>query len=164
MQRTISVMVLGLGAALALPAQTKPTFAKQVASILQQNCQNCHRPGQAAPFSMLTYEQVRPWAKAIKTAVLTKKMPPWFADPQYGKFANDPSLSQNDINTLTAWVDAGAPLGDPKDMPPPRQYAEGWLIPRPDVVLQLPKPFPVPAKGILEYQYIILPTGFTKDI
>jgi hypothetical protein len=79
------------------------TFARNVAPILQQNCQSCHRPGEAAPFSLLTYEQARPWAKAIKAAVLQKKMPPWFADPQFGKFANDPSLSQKDIDTLVAW-------------------------------------------------------------
>ena len=89
----------------------KPTFTKDVAPILQQNCQTCHRPGEAAPFSLLTYEQARPWAKAIKAAVLQKKMPPWFADPQFGKFSNDRPLSQSDINTLVAWVDAGAPSG-----------------------------------------------------
>ena len=163
MQMTISIAVLGLSAAIVLPAQTKPTFAKHVAPILQQNCQNCHRPGQAAPFSMLTYEEVRPWAKAIKSAVLKKKMPPWFADPQFGKFKNDASLTESEINTLSAWVDAGAPLGDRKDMPAPKQWVEGWQIPKPDVIFQLPKPFPVPAKGIMEYKYVIIPTGFTKD-
>ena len=90
-------------------------------------------------------------------------MPPWFADPQFGKFSNDASLSQSDINTLVAWVDAGAPLGDPKDMPAPRQFVEGWTIPKPDIVFQLPKPFPVPATGVMEYQYVIIPTGFTQD-
>src|ERR1700733_7584857 len=122
--------ILVLAAAISLQAQT--TFTKDVAPILQQNCQTCHRPGEAAPFSLLTYEQARPWAKAIKSAVLQKKMPPWFADPQYGKFSNDASLSQNDIKTLVAWVDAGAPLGDLKDLPPPRDFAEGWKIPKPD--------------------------------
>src|SRR6201988_4488292 len=90
MQRTTWVLVLGMSAAAGLPAQTnadgKPTFSRHVAPILQKNCQTCHRPGQAAPFSLLSYEQARPWAKAIKAAVLQKKMPPWFADPQYGKF------------------------------------------------------------------------------
>src|SRR5882762_4984001 len=97
----------------SLHAQT-PTFTKDIAPILQKSCQGCHRPGEAAPFSLLTYEQARPWAKAIKATVLQKKMPPWFADPQFGKFSNDRALSQSDINTLVAWVDAGAPLGDPK--------------------------------------------------
>src|SRR2546430_2485107 len=153
--------ILVLAAAISLPAQT--TFSKDVAPILQQNCQTCHRPGEAAPFSLLTYEQARPWAKAIKSTVLQKKMPPWFADPQFGKFSNDRALSQSDINTLVAWVDAGAPLGDPKDMPPPRQFVEGWTIPKPDIVFQLPQPFPVPATGVMQYKYVIVPTGFTKD-
>jgi hypothetical protein len=150
-----------------LSAQSKggsgPTFTNDVAAILQRNCQPCHRPGEAAPFSLLTYEQARPWAKAIKSAVLTKKMPPWLADPAFGTFANDASLSHSDIDTLVAWVDAGAPLGDPKDMPPPRHFVEGWTIPKPDIVFQLPKSFPVPATGVLEYQYVIIPTGFTED-
>ena len=94
-----------------------PTFTKDVAPILQKHCQGCHRPGEAAPFSLLTYEQARPWAKAMKEAVLLKKMPPWFADPHYGKFSNERSLSQNDVDTLAAWADAGAPEGDPRDMP-----------------------------------------------
>ncbi len=90
-------------------------------------------------------------------------MPPWFADPQFGKFSNNASLSQSDIDTLVAWVDAGAPSGDAKDMPAPKQFVEGWTIPKPDIVFQLPKPFPVPATGVMEYQYVIIPTGFTKD-
>src|SRR6185369_11013234 len=102
-----------------------------------------HRPGMAAPFSLLTYEQARPWAKAMKAAVLKKKMPPWFADPRFGKFVNDPSLSADEIKTLVAWVDGGAPLGDPKQLPPTKKFVEGWTIPKPDVVFQLPKPFHV---------------------
>src|SRR6185369_6234614 len=98
---------------------TAPTFTRDVAPNLQKNCQNCHRPGEAGPFSMLTYEDTRPWAGAIKLAVQQKIMPPWFADPQHGHFANDRSLSQKDIHTIVAWVTAGAPKGDPKDMPAP---------------------------------------------
>jgi hypothetical protein len=155
-------LVFLLGASLALCAEN-PTFTKDVAPILQKSCQSCHRPGQAAPFSLLTYEQARPWAKAMKAAVLQKKMPPWYADPHYGKFANDASLKSAEIETLVAWADAGAPKGDEKDMPPPRQFTEGWTIPKPDVVFQLPKPFAVPATGVMEYQYVIIPTGFTED-
>jgi hypothetical protein len=168
MLRTTLVLGIGVSAVISLSAQSKggsgPTFTKDAAAILQRNCQPCHRPGEAAPFSLLTYEQARPWAKAIKSAVLTKKMPPWFADAAFGKFANDASLSHSDIDTLVAWVDSGAPLGDPKDMPPPRHFVEGWRIPKPDIVFQLPKSFPVPATGVLEYQYVIIPTGFTEDI
>jgi hypothetical protein len=157
------ILLLTGGCLLAQAAAQPPTFAKDVAPILQRNCQACHRPGEAAPFSLLTYEQARPWAKAIKSAVLQKKMPPWYADPQFGKFANDPSLSQRDTDTILAWVDGGAPLGDPKDLPPPRDFVQGWSIPKPDVVFQLPEPFPVPATGVMEYQYVIIPTGFTED-
>src|SRR5437879_4180268 len=130
MLRTTLILGIGVAAVTGLSAQSKggsgPTFTKDVAAILQRNCQPCHRPGEAAPFSLLTYEQARPWAKAIKSAVLTRKMPPWFADPAFGKFANDASLSHSDIDTLVAWVDADAPLGDPKEMPPPRSFVEGW--------------------------------------
>src|SRR5215510_12656511 len=112
MVRKLPVLAIGISAAISLSAQT---FTKDIAPILQKNCQSCHRPGQAAPFSLLAYEQARPWAKAIKAAVLRKKMPPWYADPQYGRFENDPSLSQQEIDTLASWADAGAPMGNPKD-------------------------------------------------
>jgi hypothetical protein len=101
-------------------AATGPvTFSKDVAPILQKNCQGCHRPGEAAPMSLETYQQARPWAKAMKQAVLARKMPPWFADPQFGHFRNDRSLAQKDVDTLVAWVDAGAPEGDPRTCPNP---------------------------------------------
>src|SRR5215467_8008124 len=116
------LLTIGLGMTASVSAQT---YARDVAPLLQRNCQECHRPGQAAPFSMLTYEQVRPWAKAIKEAVLQRKMPPWFADPQFGKFANNPTLAKTDIDTLVGWVDGGAPMGDPKEMPALKQFVEG---------------------------------------
>jgi hypothetical protein len=160
MRVTTLLLTIALGMTARVPAQT---FARDVAPLLQKNCQECHRPGQAAPFSMLTYEQVRPWAKAIKAAVIQKKMPPWFADPQYGHFSNAASLSEKEIHTIAAWVDAGAPLGDPKELPAPKQFTDGWTIPNPDIVFQLPRPFPVPATGVLEYKYVIIPTGFAED-
>src|SRR5205085_8042458 len=89
-------------------AADTPTFSKDVLPILQKNCQSCHRPGQIAPMSLLTYKDARPWAKAMKAAVVARKMPPWFADPQYGHFTNDRSLKQADIDTIVKWVDAGA--------------------------------------------------------
>ncbi len=103
-----------------------PTYAKDVAPILQKKCQACHRPGEAGPFSLLTYEQARPWAMAMKVAVQNGKMPPWFADSQYGKFSNSVGVSAAEIETLAKWVDAGAPKGDPKDLPPPVDWVEGW--------------------------------------
>ncbi|HEY6393428.1 MAG TPA: thiol-disulfide isomerase [Bryobacteraceae bacterium] len=113
--------------------------------------------------SFLTYETARPWAKGIKTAVVTKKMPPWFADPHYGKFANDRSLSQAEIDTLVSWADTGAQAGNPKDAPKPTEWVEGWRIPKPDQVLSMTVPFNVPASGTIDYQYIVVPTGFTED-
>ena len=102
-------------------------------------------------------------APSIKRVVQQKIMPPWFADPQYGHFANDRSLSAKEISTLVAWVNAGAPEGDPKDIPGPVEFLEGWNIPKPDVIFQLPRPFQIPASGVVEYQYMIIPTGFTED-
>jgi hypothetical protein len=134
-----------------------------VATILRDRCQICHRPGEAAPFSMLTYEETRPWAKAIKSAVLTKKMPPWFADPAIGKFSNDASLRPSEIDTIVRWVDAGAPEGDPAGMAPPSRFAEGWAIPAPDAVIELPTPFEIPAQGTIEYQHILIPAPFQTD-
>src|SRR3954464_681349 len=94
------------------------TFNKEVLPILQKNCQTCHRPGQVAPMSFLTYDSTRPWAKAMKVQVTTRQMPPWSADPRYGPFANDRSLKQAEIDTLAAWVDQGAPEGAAQDKPP----------------------------------------------
>jgi hypothetical protein len=139
------------------------TFSKDVLPVLQKSCQGCHRPGEAAPFSLLTYEEARPWAKGMKEAVLLRKMPPWFADPHVGKFSNDRSLSQKDISTLVAWSDQGAPPGDPKDAPAPLQFIEGWRIPKPDVVIEMPNAFHVPSSGVLELQHIVVPSGFTED-
>jgi len=148
------------GCAFAAPA---PTFHKEVAPILQQRCQECHRSGEAVPFTMLSYKETRPWAKSIKQAVVTKKMPPWFADPHYGKFSNDRSLSQKEIDTLVAWVDGGALEGNPKDAPAPRTFVEGWTIGKPDLVIEMPKAFDVPAQGVIPYQYVILKTNLTED-
>jgi hypothetical protein len=139
------------------------TFNKEVLPILQKRCQDCHRPGEAAPMSFLTYQDARPWAKAMRAAVLTRKMPPWFADPHVGKFANDRSLSQAEIDTLVAWADGGAKEGDPKDAPAPRQFVDGWNIGTPDLVLETPNAFEVPATGQVEYQYVIIPTKLTED-
>ena len=111
----------------------------------------------------LTYAETRPWAKAIREQVIAGKMPPWFADPAYGHFANDRSLSQAEIDTLAAWVNAGAPAGDAKNAPPPRDWPPGWNIGTPDVVFEMPRAFNVPAQGAVDYQYLILPTHFTED-
>src|SRR5579864_4472840 len=151
------------GAMFAGPSTAQVTFNKEVLPILEKRCQECHRPGEVAPMSLLTYQEARPWAKSIKDAVLTKKMPPWFADSSVQHYLNDRTLSQVEIDTLVAWVDDGAKEGDAKDAPPPRKFVEGWQMGKPDLVIAMPNAFPVPATGQLEYQYVILPTGLTED-
>src|SRR5438046_302086 len=120
-------------------AAADPTFYKDVLPILQSRCQECHRPGEIGRMPLLTYAQTRPWAAAIKESVLLKKMPPWFADPHYGKFSNDRSLTKEQIDTLSAWAEHGAKEGNAKDAPAPRHFEEGWNIPKPDLVLQMEK-------------------------
>ena len=141
--------------------QGNVTFNEDVLPILQAKCQTCHRPGEIAPMSFLTYQSTRPWAKAMKAAVITRKMPPWGADPKYGHFANDPSLTQSEIDTIAKWADSNALEGDAKDALPPVQWPEGWRS-NPDVVVSL-APVPVPAKGYVEWTDLIMPNPFKKD-
>jgi hypothetical protein len=158
---TSGVFVLWLAGSSAA-ADGGVTFSKDVMPILQKNCQSCHRPGEVAPMTLMTYEETRPWARAIKQAVMNRKMPPWFADPHYGRFSNAPRLSEADIQTIAAWADAGAPAGDPKHMPAPIQWPEGWHI-KPDAIASMPEPFRIPAKGTVELTSFTIPTGFTTD-
>jgi hypothetical protein len=141
------------------------SFNKDVLPILQQNCQSCHRPGNIAPMSFLTYESARPWAKAMKAAVISRKMPPWFADPQYSHFSNDRSLKQEEIDTIAQWVDSGAPQGDPKDAPPAIEWPESGWTTKPDLILKgIPYTVPAtPARNVIEWMTLVTPTGFTKD-
>ena len=144
------------------PIQSPVSFNKDVLPILQRNCQQCHRSGEVAPMSFLTYDSTRPWAKAIKEAVLSKKMPPWFADPHYGGFRNAPQLSEADIKTLAAWADSGAPEGDAKDKPAPVEWPEGWRI-KPDVIISMPEPHNIPAKGSGEIKAFLVPNPFKEN-
>jgi hypothetical protein len=165
MTRLFLVAILTTAAACAASTTSAPkdiTYYKDVLPILQQNCQVCHRPGEIGPMAFLTYESTRPWAKAIKEAVATRKMPPWFADPAYGHFANEKSLTVGEIAKLVAWADNGAPEGDEKDKPPPVAFREGWNI-RPDLVFQLPKPLRIPAQGSVEYTYVAVSGPFKED-
>jgi hypothetical protein len=157
------VAILGCVMGVAAMAASTVTFNKDVLPLLQNNCQECHRPGEVAPMSLLTYTDARPWAKAMKAAVLTKKMPPWFADPHYGPFANDRRLTQEQIDTIVAWVDAGAPEGDAKDKPPAKVFPVGWRI-KPDMVIQMPEDFQIPAQGTINYQYIRVKGDIKKDL
>ncbi len=130
---------------------------------MQQHCQTCHRPREIAPLPFVTYKETKDWADQIRDAVRSRKMPPWFADPCCGHFANDPSLTQQEIDTLTAWANAKAPEGNPQDAPPAPHWTEGWNIAPPDLVLSMPKPVAIPAHGDIEYTYEIAPTNFTED-
>jgi hypothetical protein len=144
-------------------ATTSVTFHKDVEPVLQAHCQACHRPGEIGPMPLLTYQEVRPWARSIKEAVLTRKMPPWFADPGVQHYQNDPTLSSTEIEMLRVWVDSGAPEGSRNDAPPPRAFVDGWTIGQPDLIVEMPQAYQVPAKGVVEYTYVILPTHFTED-
>ena len=121
-------------------------FSRDVAPILMRHCVGCHRPGEIAPMSLLTYREARPWARSIRRVVVSGEMPPWFANPEHGVWANDARLSEQEIETIVAWVDGGAPAGDPALMPEPPRFRDGWQLGEPDYVIELP-PVTVPANG-----------------
>jgi len=159
----IVVLLAALVATAASPKPATPTYSKDVAPILNARCVACHRPGEIAPMPLTNYKEVRPFAKAIREDIVEGKMPPWHADPQFGKFANDRRLSDEQVRTIVQWVNAGAPEGDAKDLPAPPKFTEGWNIGKPDVEFTIPKPFEVPSEGVVDYQYMIAPTNFTED-
>src|SRR5262249_27192169 len=136
--------------------------------IIQHNCQECHRPGQIGPFALLTYDDVVAWSETIREVVTEERMPPWYADPHYGKFTNDRRLSAADKQALLSWISQGCPKGDAKDMPPPREWVAGWGIDKPDAVFTMPQAYDVPAaapdpQAGIEYQYFTVDTGFQED-
>lgn len=139
------------------------TYAGEVARIIEDRCQGCHRPGRVAPFSLRTYDDARKHAAMIREVVEERRMPPWHADPRYGHFANDRSLTAKDRATLMAWIDQGLPLGDVKDLPPARNDPEGWTIGKPDVVFEIPEPYYVPPQGTVAYVHFLIPTKFAED-
>src|SRR5688572_1887475 len=158
--------VAGSSASMQVAAQNRQaavTFNKDVLPILQNNCQSCHRPGEIGPMSFLTYKDTRPWAKAIKTAVVSHKMPPWFAEPGYSHFANDRRLSDAAIKTLSAWADGGALEGDAKDAPPPIAFREGWSL-KPDMIIEMPQDINLPATGTINYKSILVKVNFPEDL
>jgi len=152
---------IGLTLLFALSASAAPTFTKDVAPIFYKNCVSCHRPGEIAPMSLLDYQSARPWAKAIREVVATRKMPPWFADPSYGHFSNDTRLKEQEIATVKAWVDGGVAQGDPKDLPAPPAFVEGWRLGKPDLVIDIGQDFRVPAGQDL-YKDFVVQTNFTE--
>jgi peroxiredoxin len=158
------------GCVIARQTREKPTatvtYTRHVAAILQKNCQECHRPGQVAPMSLLTYEDARNWADTIREVISEGRMPPWDADPRYGKFANDRRLSADEKATLLAWIDQGCAKGDARDLPPPREFPAEWRIGKPDLVLTMPEAFDVPAENPrrgIPYKHFFIETNFKED-
>jgi hypothetical protein len=143
---------------------TTVTFNKDVAPIVYRNCASCHRPGELAPMSLLSYKDARPWARSIKEKVVTRQMPPWHADPLYGHFINEARLTQQEIDTITAWVDGGAKEGSPKDLPPAPRFIEGWKLGKPDVVFTMNEEYTIAASGSDEYINFTMPTSFKEDV
>jgi hypothetical protein len=174
MTRHIAIAAIGWLAASALAIQTidvvvaqrggaaPVTFYKDVAPLLQKNCETCHRPGQIAPMTFQTYESARPWARAIKAAVVSKKMPPWFAEGGTAHILNDRSLKPAEIDVLVRWADADAPAGNPSDAPRPIAWPDGgWQI-KPDLIVEGPT-YDVPATGIVEWTWFVVPGNFKED-
>jgi mono/diheme cytochrome c family protein len=140
------------------------TYSKDVAPILMKNCVACHRSGEIAPMSLLSYKEVRPWAKSIREVVIDRRMPPWLADPHYGEFSNNRALSQTEIDTIVSWVDGGAKEGNVKDLPPAPKFSDaGWRFGKPDVELAMTLEANVPADGVVAYRHFVVPTNFTED-
>jgi hypothetical protein len=147
----------------AAPPAT-PTFNKDVLPLLQARCQECHRPNSIAPMSFMTYAETRPYARAIEKAVIGRTMPPWFADPTVGHFKNSKLLSESEIELLSAWARNGAPEGNPKDKPAPVQFAEGWTIGQPDIVVRFPKEIQLPATGVIDQSNLVVTAHFERDM
>ena len=140
-----------------------PTFSKDIAPIFFTQCTSCHRPGEIAPMSLLTFRDARPWAKSIASHVADGTMPPWHADPAHGSFVNERRLTDTQKTTIDRWVKGGAPEGNPSDLPESPHYADGWNIGQPDVVLSMQEDYPIPASGTVPYQYLEVPTNFAED-
>jgi mono/diheme cytochrome c family protein len=155
---TLPALAIAAGSA---PTAKEVTFNKDVAPILYANCVVCHHPNDIAPMSLLTYKEARPWAAAIRQAVVKRTMPPWHADPNVGEFVNDPRLTDAEIATIEAWAKTGAEEGDPKDLPTVPVFKDAWHI-KPDLVLTIPETV-VPAENQDDYEYIYVPTNFTED-
>jgi len=166
MNRTlVAAALVGLiGLSASAHAQSKtPTFSKDVAPILYQNCTNCHRAGEIGPMSLLTYKDARPWAKSIATRVTNGTMPPWHAESSHEQFLNDRSLKPADRDTILRWANGGAPEGNPADLPAAPPYVDGWQMGKPDAVFTMQEDYPIPAAGTVDYKYFEVPTNLTED-
>ena len=156
------ITCVSIVAAMAQSGET-PTFSKDVAPILFKNCVSCHRPGEMAPMSLLTYAQARPFARSIREKVELGTMPPWHAEAPAGTFLNERQLTSTEKGILVRWASNGAPEGDPKDMPPVPSFPTGWTIGTPDAIFTMAQPYDVPASGEIAYQFVQIPTNFTED-
>jgi hypothetical protein len=159
----LAAAVLPLCAAEKGMDRAAPTYAREVSRIIQNNCERCHRPGQIGPFSLTGYEQSSAYAREIKRVTQAHIMPPWHAVKGYGEFKNERRLSDADVDTLARWADAGAPLGDTKDLPTPVKYSDDWLLGTPDAVLASEVAYAIDASGEDEYRCFVLPTSFAED-
>ncbi len=163
-QALVSLLLVSFAVSMSEHASSgTPTFYHDVLPILQQHCQICHRSGEIGPMPLVSYEDTRPWAAAIRDATRSKSMPPWFADPCCGHFADDPSLTAKEIATLSNWADAKAPAGNSRDAPQAPAWTKGWNIPTPDAIIRMPQSVAIPARGDVEYTYEIVPTNFAED-
>jgi hypothetical protein len=162
--RLVTLAAVTLTVFVSAAAAPTPTFTKDIAPILYKKCVECHRETGIAPMSLMTYDEARPWARAVKQKVVAREMPPWGADPSIGRFANDPSLKPSEIDAIVAWVDGGAPKGNPADLPPAPKFADGWTIGQPDYIFTMLEPFTVPADGTLPYLYVTVPTNLKQDV
>src|SRR5215471_6842491 len=157
-------LAIGTGASDKTAPTYTPTFTKDIAPIVFNKCATCHRTGEAVPMPLTSYQEVRPWSRDIKEQTVQRAMPPWPADPGASlKFRNERRLTQNEINTISAWVDAGSPKGDDADLPPLPKFAPGWALGQPDMVIPMPVEFEVPAEGEIPMQNFYVPVPFKED-
>ncbi|MDZ4658477.1 MAG: redoxin domain-containing protein [Bythopirellula sp.] len=139
------------------------TYAQHISRLMQQHCVRCHREGQVAPFALTSYEETSAWAETMLEVIDDGRMPPWHANPEFGHFANDARMSDQDKQIFRQWVDNGMPEGDPSKLPPPQQFTVGWQIPQPDKIYKMDKPFTVPPKGTVDYFYVVIDPGIAED-
>jgi hypothetical protein len=158
-----AAVLLG-SASRAAAAPPVPTFTRDVAPIFYRHCTTCHRPGQIAPMSLLTYRDARPWSRAIRARVAARTMPPSFAEEGHVPLANERRLNDNELMTILMWVDGGAVEGNRSDLPAAPDYVDdAWRIGTPDAVFELPRAVSIPASGFVDVQYFEVPTGLTTD-
>jgi peroxiredoxin len=146
------------------PEKGNITYSNQISRIVQARCVQCHRAGQIAPFALTNYTDVSSWAENMRDVIDSQRMPPWNANPQYGEFSNDARMSSAEKQMIAEWIDNGCPEGDRSQLPAPATFGEGWRIPKPDLVVKMPKAFKVPATGVVDYQYFIIDPGFKHDV